>query len=508
MDSNRSSADYIALESQHFDKKPSTKSSFANFLQLLFIMLAVILIGGAIYGIGALMAAKTPAASVSGMITTDNMLQHLQNFSSIAAQYNNSRSVGLPSFNLSVEYVLKVIEDQTGWTSQVQYFTSPTYDRGPETFQLMSPINVNYGYGVDFENILTGVNGTFDLAGPISFVDNSGCSSEDYTHFIQGTIALMMRATNCTLDNQLATAIANNARAVLIFNDGTSSNRVGPFYAMATTPVNIMGLSLSESLGYTLKLLDNVQVRMTGAYELRYVTAANVIVDTPFGDDSSVVAVGAHLDSTIAGPGMNDDGSGCAFLLELAIQLKKSKKKTQNKIRFAWWGAAEYGMVGSNYYVGNLSSSELSDIALYLNADMLASSNYRIAVFDGSSAPAGCMNASIGIEHAIGVYLNFSGNSYVTEPFDQRSDYAAFLAANIPSGGIDAGAEQTKTMEEAKMFGGVAYEPYDPCYHQACDTIDNLNLHGYLIMAQALANTVEDLAQQKDLPQYLTKLGE
>ena len=93
---------------------------------------------------------------------------------------------------------------------------------------------------------------------------------------------------------------------------------------------------------------------------------------------------GAHLDSVQDGPGINDNGTGSAALLETAIQM--AKVKPNNTVRFAWWGAEEEGLLGSEYYVGELSDEQADDIALYLNFDMIGSPNYIFGVYDGDNS--------------------------------------------------------------------------------------------------------------------------
>jgi Zn-dependent M28 family amino/carboxypeptidase len=93
---------------------------------------------------------------------------------------------------------------------------------------------------------------------------------------------------------------------------------------------------------------------------------------------------GAHLDSVLAGPGINDNGSGSAAILETAIYM--AKLKTENTVRFAWWGAEESGLVGSANYVNGLSQSEKDRIALYLNFDMIGSPNYIQMVYDADQS--------------------------------------------------------------------------------------------------------------------------
>jgi Zn-dependent M28 family amino/carboxypeptidase len=62
-----------------------------------------------------------------------------------------------------------------------------------------------------------------------------------------------------------------------------------------------------------------------------------VIAETRGGDPNKVVVVGAHLDSVGPGPGINDNGSGSATLVEFAQKLRGAKLK--NKVRFIWFSA-------------------------------------------------------------------------------------------------------------------------------------------------------------------------
>ena len=69
----------------------------------------------------------------------------------------------------------------------------------------------------------------------------------------------------------------------------------------------------------------------------------------------------------------------------------------------------------------------------------------------------------------------------------------AFTNAGIPAGGIFTGAEKIKTAEEAALFGGVAGVALDYCYHQACDTINNLNTTAFGEMKNAAADVLYQL---------------
>ncbi len=221
-------------------------------------------------------------------------------------------------------------------------------------------------------------------------------------------------------------------------------------------------------------------------------TTSNVIAESPGGNPDNVVMVGAHLDSVNAGPGIQDNGSGSAAILEVAQNMAKSNPV--NKVRFALWGAEESGLVGSTYYVDNLTTEELADIALYLNFDMIGSPNYVFFVYDGDDsdgvgAPAGPAG-SAEIEALFESYYNQIGEPFKGTDFSGRSDYGPFIANGIPAGGLFTGAEGIKTPEEVAIWGGTAGNQYDPCYHLACDTYDNVSLKALEVNSDAVAYAV------------------
>ena len=204
-----------------------------------------------------------------------------------------------------------------------------------------------------------------------------------------------------------------------------------------------------------------------------------MIAESRSGDPNNVVMVGAHLDSVQRGPGIQDNGSGSAAILETAIQM--AKVNPRNRLRFAWWGAEEAGLVGSTAYVNGLSQAEKDRIALYLNFDMIGSPNHVFFVYDGddsdvTGAPAG-PGGSAQIEK---VFENFYNERSI--PFK-----AQISAAGIPAGGLFTGAEGVKTAAEAATWGGTAGAQYDPCYHLACDNYANINLSALDINSDAVA---------------------
>ena len=159
-------------------------------------------------------------------------------------------------------------------------------------------------------------------------------------------------------------------------------------------------------------------------------------------------------------------------------------------MRFAWWGAEESTLVGSSRYVTGLTHEERSRIALYLNFDMVGSPNPVFFVYDGDDSDATGAgpgpSGSDRIEKTFEAFYEQRHLPFKGTDFSGRSDYGPFIAAGIPSGGLFTGAEGTKTAEEAAIWGGVAGRPYDSCYHQACDTLSNLDPHALDVNSDAM----------------------
>ncbi|MFF0189188.1 M28 family metallopeptidase [Streptomyces sp. NPDC005244] len=214
-------------------------------------------------------------------------------------------------------------------------------------------------------------------------------------------------------------------------------------------------------------------------------TGYNLVADWPGGDTGRVVMAGSHLDSVTAGPGINDNGSGSAAVLETALAVARSNYQPTKHLRFAWWGAEELGMVGSRYYVNSLSTANRSKISGYLNFDMIGSPNPGYFVYDDDPA----------IEKTFKTYFTGIGVSTEIETEgDGRSDHAPFDSAGIPVGGLFSGADYIKTSAQAAKWGGTAGKAFDACYHASCDTSSNINDTALNRNADALAYAVWELS--------------
>ncbi|GAA3643487.1 aminopeptidase PaaP [Microbacterium awajiense] len=427
-------------------------------------------------------------------VTVDGVREHQAAFQAIADANDGNRAAGTTGYTQSVEYVVETME-AAGWTvtlDEFDFLYTPA-----AVLEQLTPLSASYETGA-----FTG-SGNGDVTGSVTAVDlalgagnasTSGCDVADFAGFPAGDIALVQRGT-CSFGIKASNAQAAGATAVIIFNQGNTPDREGL----------IVGTLLPDGAGVTIPVVggsygDGVALSQAGSTAHIQVDPpenrpqVNVLAELKGTNDDNVVMAGAHLDSVQRGPGINDNGSGSAALLEIAQNM--SKLKPQNTVRFAWWGAEESGLLGSNAYVNGLPQEELDRIALYLNFDMIGSPNYVFMVYDGDEsgfpAPAGVPipEGSIQIEDLFESFYTKAGEPYDDAQFSGRSDYQAFILNDIPSGGLFTGAEVVKTPEQEAIWGGTAGEQYDPCYHLACDTYDNNSLHALDVNSDAVAAAV------------------
>ena len=430
-------------------------------------------------------------------VTLEGVREHQAAWQAIADANGGNRFSGFPGYDASVDYVVQRLE-AAGYDPEVQVFDYMAFrPLGPSVLQQTAPAQVTYVEGEDFDIIDQSDPG--DVTAPVTAVDlqlglgntsTSGCEAADFTGFPTGNIALLQRGA-CTFELKAENAAAAGAAGIVIFNQGETADaeRQG-IPAVTLTANNTSGipvLGTTYALGEELAGIEGLEMRVLANSERVMRPTANVLAETSHGDDSNVVMVGAHLDSVSAGPGINDNGSGSGAILEVAEQM--SKVKPTNTVRFAWWGAEESGLVGSDFYVASLTDEERANIALYLNFDMVGSPNYVRFIYDGDGSafdlpgPEG----SAAIEALFEDFYADRGLASEPTEIDFRSDYAAFFDNDIPFGGVFSGAEGIKTPEQQEVYGGTAGEQYDPCYHEACDTFDNNNDDVLHLNADAIA---------------------
>jgi hypothetical protein len=467
-------------------------------------------------------------------IQKNDLWNHMKKFQAIAdanpspADGMPSRNSGEPGYKASADYVASVMA-KAGYDVTLQKYQFDYYAyAAPPTFSEVSPTAHNYSL-VDEWNPgqSTGVTtAAIQPAGGIVIpptdtpTSSSGCTSSDFNGFTAGRIALIQRGT-CNFGVKVLNAQAAGASGVIIFNEG-NPGRTGslsgsmvdasnnPF--IPTIPVSFVTFAIGQDLlnqyragpAPVMKLSIPAIVK-PGADDW------NVIAESKGGDKNHVLVVDAHLDA-IYGAGMLDNASGSATILDIAQKMKNVNPR--NKLRFIWFGGEELGLLGSEYYINNLTSTEASHIGYDLDADVTATPNYIIGILDPAApdffsrtVPATFPNrvykaSQVSRDQSVEYFDSIGKNHEFLSP--NGTDAFSFNAVGIPASGLLTGQDCCKSQEEVDLFGGHLgnYEGNIPSFDGGCvdnpfrwcDNLDNNDADVMTFMSKAFANTVVRMA--------------
>jgi hypothetical protein len=438
-------------------------------------------------------------------IKTNDLWNHMKKFQAIAdanpspADGHPSRNSGEPGYKASADYVAQVMTD-AGYNVAIQQYTFTYYAyTGIPTFSQTSPTPHDYVLGDEWgpgQSTGSVTGGTVQPAGGIVLPPTptpssaSGCSASDFSGFVPGRIALIQRGT-CFFGVKVQNAQAAGASGVIIFNEGnTNPDRTGLLVGslsdaagnpiIPTIPVAFTTFAVGQSLYNQAQQSAPVMSLSIPAIVKPNTPDYNVIAESKGGDKNHVVVVDAHLDA-IYGAGMLDNASGSATILDIAQKMKNVNPL--NKLRFIWFGGEELGLLGSSYYVNNLTSTELSHIGYDLDADVTATPNYTIGVLDpgapdlfngtvSSTFPIRFFQASmVAREQAIAYFDSLGKNHELFSPVG--TDAFSFNTVGIPASGLLTGQDCCKNQHEVDLFGGYLgnFEGNIPSFDGGC--VDN-----------------------------------
>ncbi|KAJ3120087.1 Leucyl aminopeptidase yscIV [Nowakowskiella sp. JEL0407] len=459
---------------------------------------------------------------------------HLKAFDEIGSRIGN-RAIGI-GHEESAKYVIDKLSVLNGihghpYNITTQYFHAPVWkELAPPKVSVSGKWNGTLIAGVDIRSMRYGGPSAVLIDKKLKHVESGGCDESHFSDFPTDHIALIKAGEGCEPWISASNAEKANASAVIFYNPPRYKSLLGARVRIVEWKKGdpLMGipvLSMTHSLGEIFKSIETkIFVSITVKNKLTIEKTFNVLAETFRGNQSNTIIVGAHLDGVPDGPGLVDNGSGSAAVLEVAIQLFKSGiiNKLKNRIRFAWWGAEEVGLLGSRHYVRELKAKnpeEFKKIAMSLNHDMLGSPNGIPYIHDGYSAPDEIKNASIAIQKIYGEFWNFthprSARQFYSEPYEFKpmiagSDFLPFVTNGIPTGGLETGAGEIISRELAerhKTRKVIANAPHDPCYHQKCDGLSNINKDLIEDLTKLVANIVEVVGLKKNLRTWLIEIG-
>jgi hypothetical protein len=464
-----------------------------------------------------------------------DLWNHMKAFQNIAnqnlspADFHPSRNSGEPGYKASVDYVANAMR-QAGYnvTLQQYKFTYYAYTATP-TFSEASPTAHDYALTSEWnpgQSTGTATNAQVQPVGGIIMPptstpsSSSGCTSADFSGFVAGRIALIQRGT-CNFGVKVQNAKAAGASGVIIFNEGNpgrtsvfsgslqDANDV-PF--VPDIPVAFTSFDIGKHFYDTAKggtpAVASISIK---ALVNPNADDWNVIAESKGGDPNHVLVVDAHLDA-IYGAGMLDNASGSATILDVAQKMKNVNPT--NKLRFIWFGGEEVGLLGSAYYVNNLTSPELNRIGYDLDADVTSTPNYSIGILDPAAGDLFTQQVSETFPNRVYKPSQVSRDQFV-EYFNSigknhiffspvGTDAYSFNKAGIPAGGLLTGQDCCKAQNEVDLFGGYTgnYEGNIPstdggCVDNPflwCDNLSNNDPDVLTFMSKAFGNEVVRMA--------------
>jgi Zn-dependent M28 family amino/carboxypeptidase len=442
-------------------------------------------------------AAPDLGRELAPKVTAERMLTHLRALQDIANANKGNRADGTPGYDASVEYVAKALHDRGFDVSTPQFDRVYPISPGKPTLTV-----AGRGFQVDQASLLVRTPPGGLTGQAVRPIQPTGCAVGDYPATVPPRAIVFVNDAGCSVVDKQNTALAKGAAALIVVTaptgQGAPPTLFSPgYFKQLTVPVAVVGdnggKALSQATAPVHLVLDAENVK---------ITTRNVLAQTRTGSPNNAIVVGAHLDSPRDSPGINDNGSGVAAVLETALQLGPLAP-VNNAVRFMFWGAEEDGLRGVMDYLFGLDGDQLNDIAMYLDFTMLASPNAGFFTDDGDqSGPPGAGVAfgdvpegSAGIERVLAGYLYLAGKRPADMPLSTRADYHPFMVAGIPIGGMTAGGAQPKSPVQARLWGGQSGVSFDPNIGSPRDTVDNINREVLAVMGSGVAFAVGSYAE-------------
>jgi Zn-dependent M28 family amino/carboxypeptidase len=422
---------------------------------------------------------------LGGEIPAESIRRHIEALERAATENGGIRTSGTPGYDASVDYVAGELA-AIGWQVTTPELGFATFEELPGATLTVSDGGPTFTAGDDMHAMIYSAGG--DVTGEVATVgfDDSaggrgdqGCAAGDWDEFPDGAIAVTPPGP-CLRRDTVEHAQEAGAVALVVPNDAWEPGEARRPTLLFPDGIEIPVISAIGEVGEALEAAaeDGTEVHLEVETRIGEASVRNVIAQ--HGEGEPVVMLGAHLDSVLDGPGLNDNASGTAAVLEVAHLLTDAGHP--GTIRVGLWAGEEFGLHGSRAYVMS-QPGIASELDAYLNLDMLGSVNAVPIVYRNAGSPAG----SDAISDFLLAWLRADGIPAEPEDLGSGSDHYFFAEAGVPIGGIFSGASEEKSQSQATANGGESGEPMDPCYHLACDTAENVNVDQTATYAQAAA---------------------
>ena len=413
-------------------------------------------------------SAGASVAPLPAFADSERIAEHLAALQAIADEHGGNRFSGTSGYEASVDWAANELRE-IGFEVETPEVDFTGFAELPGTELVVG--EATFTGPDELRALIYSASG--EVTARVEILDESGCDAADFEGVEPGSIVLTV-ASGCFRRQQAINAVEAGAAALLVGYPGRGPGEIFRPTLIDPAGIEIPVVSVTDDAVRALESADDEPVRLSVETEREPAVLRNVIAQ--LGDGPTVVMVGAHLDSVLEGPGINDNGSGVASMLEIARGVAEAGVPDGTAVRIGLWGGEELGLVGSRAYVEDLTD----ELVAYLNLDMTGSPNGANLVYNEVAAAEG----SAQITQAFVDW--FADRGQPAEPVDLGggSDHGSFNDAGIPTGGLFAGATETGGAA-APSASGTGGEPADACYHLACDDIDNVDVERAALFADA-----------------------
>lgn len=401
-------------------------------------------------------AAEPPASLTATINATNSLINHIHQLQVIADLNGGHRTAGSQGHLRSVEYFTAQLS-RAGLSTRIEKFE----------FLYSAPVHARLTQDNEHQDIIPATFGP-STPGPLEaaphFVVGDPCNESAYLDVPRGTIVVIEQSPQCTAVHQYQLASASAGRAVII----ASQSDTPPYIWLEGA-----GQRDKPLVGINQPTYARIRAaRSPLALDVLMITERrwswNLIAENPGVKDAPAIEIGAHLDSVPQSPGINDNASSAALLLDHAI--RNANKPNQRTIRYMFWSGEEFAFAGSRNYLLTIADPE--SIYAYVNLEMLTAPNsgyFYIQDHAGGHISRLIAHTIIKTYRQLGIGAEADPNTI------PRSDDSSYRDAGISTGGLWGGSFEIKTEQQAESWGGDAGKPFDSCYHQPCDRTDRLD---------------------------------
>ena len=268
---------------------------------------------------------NTSDVRYASLIRVEDVLTHLAAFQTIATEEKGNRAVKTTGFNRTLDYISDYLSSTTDLRVTKSFFLMRNYQllRTPTLSSSINGVVKIHSYSSnlalsEFYQIQYSTSLTLSNDVLLTVIRNLGCSDADWlaARPPPASLVALVKRGDCTFEDKARLAIKYKVAALLLYNDGTTSDRFQPISISLGQNNRVPALFLSYSLAQSLITASNdpsrvATVRLSISTDTSLNPIGNICADTPTGDVTQTILIGSHTDSVPAGPGINDNGKIC-----------------------------------------------------------------------------------------------------------------------------------------------------------------------------------------------------